>query len=120
MPSIGWPTEPKRVAPGRLVVTMHEVSLMPHTSQIGMPSAAKNSSTSTGVGAAPTASQRAWSSPRRSLAAASGAQRRGARGLERRLELLPHARDAAEAVGRTWATTAMTCVGSATGVTVWP
>ena len=96
MPSTGRPTEPSFVAPGRLVVTMHEVSLMPHTSQIGIPRAAKNSSTSTGVGAAPTASQRA-SIEAQALPELLGRERRGARRLQRRLELLPHPRDAAEA-----------------------
>jgi hypothetical protein len=41
---------------GGLIVAHEEVSDIPHSSQIGSPSAAKYSSTSTGVGAAPTTS----------------------------------------------------------------
>ena len=119
MPSTGWPTEPSFVAPGRLVVTMHEVSLMPHTSQMGMPRPAKNSSTSTGVGAAPTASQRAWSKPRRARSSSGGSP--AAPDASSAALSFSHTRGTPpKAVGLTWATTAKTCVASATGVTVWP
>ena len=119
MPSTGWPTEPNFVAPGRLVVTMHDVSLMPHTSQIGMPRASKNSSTSTGVGAAPTASQRASSSPSRALSCSAGSA--AAPEASSAALSFSHTRGTPpNDVGLTWATTAKTCVGSATGVTVWP
>jgi hypothetical protein len=119
MPSSGWPTEPSFVASGRLVVTMHEVSLMPHTSQMSMPRAAKNSSTSTGMGAAPVASQRASSRPRgdrSSSGASSAAPEASSAALS-----FSHTRGTPpKAVGLTRATTAKSCVGSATGVTVWP
>ncbi len=45
------------------MVAHEDVSDIPHSSQIGSPSAAKYSSTSTGVGAAPTTSHAHWSSP---------------------------------------------------------
>ena len=48
---------------GGLIVAHEDVSDIPHSSQIGSPSALKYSSTSTGVGAAPTTSHAHWSSP---------------------------------------------------------
>jgi hypothetical protein len=119
MPSTGWPTEPSFVAPGRLVVTMHEVSLMPHTSQMGMPRAAKNSSASTGIGAAPVASQRASSRPRRSLSC-SGATAAAPEASSAAFSFSHTRGTPPKTVGLTCATTAKTCVGSATGVTVCP
>ena len=82
---------------GGLIVAQDDVSDIPHSSQIGSPSAAKYSSTSTGVGAAPTTSHAHWSSPSFSRIAAlcsSGQRRRvgDALRLERRLELLPDPR----------------------------
>jgi len=50
----GGPTVPIFTAPGRLQVPAPHVSDIPHSSASSIPSAWKNSSTSTGVGAAPT------------------------------------------------------------------
>ncbi len=50
-------------APGRLQVPKPQVSDIPHSSASSIPTAWKNSSTSTGVGAAPTLTDSTWSSP---------------------------------------------------------
>ena len=65
-PGIGGPTVPILMRSGGLIVATQVSSDMPHSSQMGMPSAAKNSSTSTGVGAAPATKRSARSRPRRS------------------------------------------------------
>ncbi len=54
---------PTRTRPGGLTVAAEEVSDIPHSSQISIPIARKNSITSGGVGAAPTAKVVTWSSP---------------------------------------------------------
>src|SRR5436305_1221846 len=53
-PGAGGPTVPILTWPGRLHVPAPQVSDFPHSSANSMPRAWKNSSTSTGVGAAPT------------------------------------------------------------------
>ena len=50
---IGGPTVPTRIRPGGLSVAIALVSDIPQVSQISIPIARKNSSTSGGVGAAP-------------------------------------------------------------------
>ena len=52
-PGIGGPTVPSLTLSGGTIVAIEVVSDIPHTSQIGIPIAAKNSSTSSGHGAAP-------------------------------------------------------------------
>ena len=130
---------------------------MPQTSLIGRPSAAKNSSTSSGVGAAPMTVTRTRSRPssarifekicssatRQRSARSSGtgsagllepdalapggdgAEHRGAlrlvglggeAGLERRLQLLEDARNAAQTSGRTSGRCAISCFGSGQSV----
>ena len=54
---------PILILPGGLTAPAPQVSLMPHSSDSGSPIAWKNSSTSTGVGAAPTLIASTWSSP---------------------------------------------------------
>ena len=61
---------PSRIASGVFIVAIADVSLMPQTSHGGRPIAAKNSSTSSGVGAAPTTLHCTFSRP---SAARSGA-----------------------------------------------
>ena len=55
MPGAGKPTLPIRIAFGGLIVPHAAVSLMPHISLSGSPSAWKNSMTETGQGADATA-----------------------------------------------------------------
>ena len=54
MPGTGGPTVPSFTFSGGFIVATPHVSDIPHSSPIGIPIAWKNSSTSTGVGAAPT------------------------------------------------------------------
>ena len=60
---IGGPTVPGRTLPGRLIVVIALVSDIPQVSQISIPIARKNSSTSGGVGAAPTTNHSVSSRP---------------------------------------------------------
>jgi len=53
-PGAGGPTVPILTSPGRLTAPVPHVSDIPHSSASSIPMAWKNSSTSTGVGAAPT------------------------------------------------------------------
>ena len=62
-PGVGWPTVPILIRSGGLQAPAPQVSDMPHSSPTGMPIAWKNSSTSSGVGAAPTLTRDAWSRP---------------------------------------------------------
>ena len=57
------PTVPSFAAPGGLAVAAQLSSDMPQTSHISSPRSWKNSSTSSGVGAAPTSATRHWSNP---------------------------------------------------------
>ena len=70
-PGSGGPTVPILIRSAGLIVATHESSDMPQSSQIGMPSARKNSRTSGGVGAAPTTKCSTSSSPRRARSGAN-------------------------------------------------
>ena len=63
-PGFATPTVPILTFSGGLQAPAPQVSDMPHSSPTGIPIAWKNSSTSTGVGAAPTLTATSWSSPR--------------------------------------------------------
>ena len=63
IPGSGGPTVPIFTSSGGLQVATPQVSDIPHSSPIGIPIAWKNSSTSTGVGAAPTLTATTSSSP---------------------------------------------------------
>ena len=103
------------------MVATQEVSDIPHTSQMRMPSASKNSSTSTGVGAAPMTNHSAWSRP--SCARIRRAVwRPGVTPLASRpaLTFSQTRGTAPNHVGWTWATTPIRSGSEATLVTVLP
>ena len=120
-PSIGVPTLPGRIAPGRTVVAMQLVSDIPHTSQISMPSAAKKSRTSSGVGAAPVTNHSTSSKP--SLARTAGPAAGSAvtpPACRAALSFSQTRGTAPKTVGRTCAATGMTSARLETQVTVAP
>jgi len=106
---------------------MHDVSLMPQTSQISRPSASKNSSSSTGAGAAPQHSHCTWSKPSfaRIAAPTAGSARAasaswGPAAASKAARIFSHTRGTLpNTVGRTWARTGMSRPASGTGVSVF-
>jgi len=106
---------------------MHDVSLMPQTSQMGSPSASKNSSSSTGAGAAPQHIHCTWSRPSfaRTAAPTAGSARAasascGPAAASSAARIFSHTRGTEpKTVGRTCARTDISCVASGTGVSAF-